>query len=118
MLNMSQSEIANALGLTFQQVQKYESGVNRVSASRLQQICLILQVPVSFFFDGAPRALGLPEPAEQEMDGEAAALNSALATSDGLALVNAYKRIRDPKVRRAIVALLEQIVAEPDPTVH
>jgi hypothetical protein len=73
---------------------------------------------VSFFFEGAPRALGLPDPAELEMDGEAAALNSALATPDGLALVSAYTRVRDLKVRRAIVALLEQIVAEPDSTVH
>ena len=58
MLDMSQSEIANALGLTFQQVQKYEKGTNRISASRLQHLCVILKVPVPFFFDGAPPSHG------------------------------------------------------------
>jgi transcriptional regulator with XRE-family HTH domain len=118
MLNMSQSDIAKALGLTFQQIQKYEKGANRVSASRLQLLCAILKVPVSFFFDGAPRVHGLPDPAQTEADGEAAALNGFLATSDGLALVTAYTRIREPKVRRAVVALVAQIVAEPEGTVH
>ena len=54
MLGMSQEKLGDALGLTFQQVQKYEKGSNRIGASRLQQISLILQVPVSFFFEGAP----------------------------------------------------------------
>src|SRR6478609_9083312 len=55
MLGMSQEKLGEALGLTFQQVQKYEKGTNRVGASRLQQISEILQVPVSFLFDGGPR---------------------------------------------------------------
>jgi transcriptional regulator with XRE-family HTH domain len=113
MLHKSQQEIAKALGLTYQQIQKYEMGANRISASRLQQLCEILQVPVSFFFDRAPPADGLPNPAAAETNGEAAALDSFLATSDGLALVTAYTRIRNAKVRRAIVALVEQITAEP-----
>ena len=58
MLSMSQEKLGDALGLTFQQVQKYEKGANRIGASRLQQIAHILQVPVSFFFDGAPTAPG------------------------------------------------------------
>jgi transcriptional regulator with XRE-family HTH domain len=58
MLDMSQSDLGNALGLTFQQIQKYEKGSNRISASRLQHIAQILQVPVSFFFEGAPALLG------------------------------------------------------------
>jgi transcriptional regulator with XRE-family HTH domain len=118
MLNKSQEAVAQALGLTFQQVQKYEKGVNRISASRLQYLSQILTVPVSFFFEGAPRANGVPGAAELATDGEAAALNDVLATTDGLALVNAYTRIRHPKVRRAIVALVEQITAEPDSTVR
>ena len=65
MLGMSQEKLGDALGLTFQQVQKYEKGTNRIGASRLQQISLILQVPVSFFFEGAPpppgRTYGLSE---------------------------------------------------------
>ena len=60
MLGMSQEKLGDALGLTFQQVQKYEKGTNRIGASRLQQISLILQVPVSFFFEGAPRPPGRP----------------------------------------------------------
>jgi transcriptional regulator with XRE-family HTH domain len=59
MLDMSQTDIANALGLTFQQVQKYEKGSNRVCASRLQHLSQILQVPVTFFFEGAPAAFGI-----------------------------------------------------------
>jgi transcriptional regulator with XRE-family HTH domain len=105
MVNKIQAEVANALGVTFQQLQKYENGANRISASRLQLLCAILQVPVSFFFEGLPDV--------PETDGESAALNGFLATSDGIALMTGYARIRDPKVRRAIVALVEQIVAEP-----
>ena len=58
MLGMSQEKLGNALGLTFQQVQKYEKGSNRIGASRLQHIAQILQVPVSFFFEGGPAAEG------------------------------------------------------------
>jgi transcriptional regulator with XRE-family HTH domain len=54
MLNMSQTKLGDALGLTFQQVQKYEKGTNRMGASRLQHLSQILQVPVPFFFEGAP----------------------------------------------------------------
>jgi transcriptional regulator with XRE-family HTH domain len=111
MLNTSQTEIGDALGLTFQQVQKYEKGANRISASRLQHLCQILQVPVTFFFESVPRALGLPEPAEAESPEY---VNEFLSTSDGLALVGAFTRIRDPRVRRAIVALVQQVVSEPD----
>ena len=118
MLNMTQSELAKALGLTFQQVQKYEKGANRVSASRLQRLSVILKVPVPFFFDGAPQVHGLPDPTEAEANNEAAALNRFLATSDGVALVKAFPRIRDAKVRRAIVALVEQINSEPDSMLH
>ena len=60
MLDMSQSQLGNALGVTFQQVQKYEKGTNRISASRLQHISQILQVPVPFFFEGAPAAFSQP----------------------------------------------------------
>src|ERR1700693_2413818 len=62
MLGMSQEKLGDALGLTFQQVQKYEKGTNRIGASRLQQISLILQVPVAFFFEGAPHLAGGPPP--------------------------------------------------------
>jgi len=111
MLSMSQEKLGDALGLTFQQVQKYEKGTNRIGASRLQQISHILQVPVSFFFDGAPN---IPGSARVEGMGEApspAYVSDFLATSDGLALTKAFMRISDSKLRRRIVDLVEQIAA-------
>ena len=108
MLSMSQEKLGNSLGLTFQQVQKYEKGTNRIGASRLQQISHILQVPVSFFFEGAPSGGS----ARGEGFGEApspAYVSDFLATSDGLALTKAFMRISDSKLRRRIVDLVEQI---------
>ena len=110
MLSMSQEKLGDALGLTFQQVQKYEKGANRIGASRLQQIAHILQVPVAFFFEGGPTVSG------QQTDGMSEAPSPAyvadfLATSDGLALTKAFMRIKDPKLRRRIVDLVEQMVA-------
>jgi transcriptional regulator with XRE-family HTH domain len=109
MLSMSQEKLGDALGLTFQQVQKYEKGTNRIGASRLQQISHILQVPVSFFFEGAPSVPGAPR---HDGLGEApspAYVSDFLATSDGLALTKAFMRIEDSKLRRRIVDLVEQI---------
>jgi transcriptional regulator with XRE-family HTH domain len=110
MLNMSQEKLGDALGLTFQQVQKYEKGTNRIGASRLQQISHILQVPVSFFFEGAPavsgRAPGMGEAPSP------AYVSDFLATSDGLALTKAFMRIKDAKIRRRIVDLVESISGE------
>ena len=108
MLNMCQEKVGDALGLTFQQVQKYEKGTNRIGASRLQQISQILQVPVAFFFEGAPESpsahaggmQGAPSPSY---------VSDFLATSDGLALTKAFMRIQDGKLRRRIVDLVEQI---------
>src|ERR1700692_2717236 len=109
MLGMSQEKLGEALGLTFQQVQKYEKGTNRIGASRLQQISQILQVPVSFFFEGAPSAQTV---GRHESMGDApspAYVSDFLATSDGLALTKAFMRIEDSKLRRRIVDLVEQI---------
>jgi transcriptional regulator with XRE-family HTH domain len=112
MLNMSQEKLGDALGLTFQQVQKYEKGTNRIGASRLQQIAHILQVPVSFFFEGAPH-----------LPGQIGGMNEApsppyvsdfLATSDGLSLTKAFMRIKNSKLRRRIVDLVEQIAGDSD----
>jgi transcriptional regulator with XRE-family HTH domain len=109
MLGMSQEKLGDSLGLTFQQVQKYEKGTNRIGASRLQQISQILQVPVAFFFEGAPN----PQTGgRHESSGEApspAYVSDFLATSDGLALTKAFMRIEDSKLRRRIVDLVEQI---------
>jgi transcriptional regulator with XRE-family HTH domain len=111
MLGMSQEKLGDALGLTFQQVQKYEKGTNRIGASRLQQISHILQVPVSFFFDGAP-AVQLGGRMEGMSEAPSPAyVSDFLATSDGLALTKAFMRITDSKLRRRIVDLVEQIAA-------
>src|SRR6188474_772851 len=114
MLGMSQEKLGDALGLTFQQVQKYEKGANRIGASRLQQISQILQVPVSFFFDGAPSAPGLPHGTFSSAPSPAY-VSDFLATSDGLALTKAFMGIKDAKLRRRIVDLVEQI-AGPEKT--
>ena len=112
MLSMSQEKLGDALGLTFQQVQKYEKGTNRIGASRLQQISQILQVPVAFFFEGAPQ---LANQAGQFNEAPSPAyIADFLATSDGLALTKAFMRIKDPKLRRRIVDLVEQIIGEED----
>ena len=113
MLDMSQVDVANALGLTFQQVQKYEKGANRIGASRLQHISQILQVPVPFFFEGAPAASGVRQAAKGTADAPSPAyVTDFLATSDGLSLVKAFVSIEDPQLRRAIVRLVEEIAPE------
>lgn len=109
MLSMSQEKLGEALGLTFQQVQKYEKGTNRVGASRLQQISDILQVPISFLFEGNPGgtvADGLSEAPSPTY------VSDFLATSEGLALTRAFMRINDGKLRRSIVDLVEQIAKQ------
>src|ERR1700719_72732 len=112
MLSMSQEKLGGSLGLTFQQVQKYEKGTNRIGASRLQQISHILQVPVAFFFEGAPTV-------HPHGDGISEApsptyVSDFLATSDGLALTKAFMEIKEPKLRRRIVDLVEEIAGRED----
>src|SRR5690242_7067604 len=112
MLGMSQEKLGEALGLTFQQIQKYEKGTNRVGASRIQQISEILQVPVSFLFEGGPTSNsgdGFTEGTSPTY------VSDFLATSEGLALTRAFTRIADSKLRRSIVDLVEQIAAREAP---
>jgi transcriptional regulator with XRE-family HTH domain len=104
MLGMSQEKLGDGLGLTFQQVQKYEKGTNRIGASRLQQISNVLQVPVAFFFEGVPVSSG-----NSEADAVLTDVNQFLTNSDGLALVRAFSQIKNPKVRRRIAELAEEI---------
>ena len=112
MLGMSQEKLGDGLGLTFQQVQKYEKGTNRIGASRLQQISHILQVPVAFFFEGAPHVHGQSEGMKEAPS--PAYVADFLATSEGLALTKAFMRIKEPKVRRRIVDLVKQIAGDDD----
>jgi transcriptional regulator with XRE-family HTH domain len=112
MLGMSQEKLGDALGLTFQQVQKYEKGTNRIGASRLQQIAHILQVPVSFFFEGAPHAPGGHHTGGMSEAPSPAYVSDFLATSDGLSLTKSFMKIKNSKLRRRIVDLVEQIAGE------
>ena|SRR6478672_10438479 len=104
MLGMSQEKLADGLGMSFQQVQKYEKGANRISASRLQQTAQILQVPVSFFFEGIPAATS-----GQQSSPSPEYVSAFLGTADGLALVKAFTAIEDAKLRRSIVLLVKAI---------
>jgi len=113
MLGMSQEKLGESLGITFQQIQKYEKGTNRVGASRLQNISSILNVPVAFFFEDAPGEQQTPSGGL----GEAASPNYVvdfLSSSEGLQLNRAFVKIADPKVRRKIVDLIKTLAAEGD----
>jgi transcriptional regulator with XRE-family HTH domain len=107
MLGMSQEKLGDALGLTFQQVQKYEKGTNRVSASRLQHISRILQVPIMFFFDGAPEISGQATGANEQPI--PIYVSEFLSTSDGLSLATAFAKVSDRKLREIIVDLVERL---------
>ncbi|MGY4182692.1 transcriptional regulator with XRE-family HTH domain [Bradyrhizobium sp. USDA 4518] len=98
---ISQSDLGDKLGVSFQQVQKYEKGVNRVGAARLQQIATALDVPVTFFYDGDNKA--------REVD-SLLFLDSAFS----LRLLRAYSKIKDQTVQRQLVALMESIAANED----
>lgn len=107
MLGMSQEKLGESLGITFQQVQKYEKGTNRVGASRLQNIASILNVPVSFFFEDAPgednvQAGGLAESSTNYVV-------NFLSSSEGLQLNRSFVKISDPKVRRKIIDLVKTL---------
>lgn len=104
LLDMSQNDVASRLDLTYQQFQKYEAGINRISASKLQQIAEILQVPPSFFFEELPQPDGGGASTAREWP-----LMEFLTTSEGLSLAKAFGRIGKPAIKRAIITLLEQI---------
>lgn|SRR5262249_1005705 len=100
MLGWSQEKLAEALGLTFQQVQKYERGISRISASRLQHMATALQVPIEFFFDGVPQSKATTTVPD---------LSEFLATLEGLSLIKAFMAIQKPTLRRRIVDLVESV---------
>jgi len=127
LLGMSQERLGEALGLTFQQVQKYERGVNRVGASRLFDLSRVLDVPISFFFDdmpeplataygsqggpiGARRSFGFAD--SQDAFGGGAAVDDSLNRRETLELVRAYYRITDPAVRKRVFELIKSLAPE------
>jgi transcriptional regulator with XRE-family HTH domain len=112
MLGMSQEKLGESLGITFQQIQKYEKGTNRVGASRLQAISTILNVPVSFFFEDAPGVPtatgGMSEPNSTSF------VVDFLNSAEGLQLNRAFAKISDAKVRRKLVDLVRTLAEGSD----
>ena len=113
LLSMSQEKLGEKLGLTFQQVQKYEKGINRIGASRLFELSRVLSVPIQFFYDEAPgasstngTATGFSEPAAESY------IVNFLSSREGLELNKAFVRIEDPKVRRSIVELVRNLASD------
>lgn len=108
LLGMSQEKLGDALGLTFQQIQKYERGANRIGSSRLFKLSQILDVPVSFFFDDMPEEVeqanrGLSESHAEPFEAD------QLSRRETLELVRAYYKIEEPKVRKRMFELVKSI---------
>jgi transcriptional regulator with XRE-family HTH domain len=110
LIGMSQEKLGEKIGLTFQQIQKYEKGTNRISASRMQQIADALNVPVSYFFEDTQQAG--ERRAEGSFEKAAPSIVNFLATSEGLQLNKAFLRVKDPKVRRKIIDLVKSLIEE------
>jgi transcriptional regulator with XRE-family HTH domain len=113
MLGISQEKLGEHLGITFQQIQKYEKGANRIGASRLQEIARVLNTPIAFFFEDAP---GTPASAQAGFgEGESADyVVDFLSSSEGLQLNRAFVKIKDPKVRKKIVEMVRALADETD----
>ncbi len=114
-MGMSQERLGEALGLTFQQVQKYERGVNRVGASRLYDLSRVLDVPISFFFDDMPDGSGHGNGQTTHIAGFAERSDfgghgdDPLAKRETLELVRAYYRITDPSIRKRVFDLIKSM---------
>jgi transcriptional regulator with XRE-family HTH domain len=109
MLGMSQEKLGAELGLTFQQIQKYEKGSNRIGASRLYDIARILAVPVGFFFEELPNT----GPSRGFNTAESASIMEFLGSPEGNALVASFAAIRDAATRRRILDLVKTLAMEP-----
>ncbi|MCC5995294.1 MAG: helix-turn-helix transcriptional regulator [Oceanicaulis sp.] len=109
LLNMSQEKLGDELGVTFQQVQKYERGTNRVGAGRLWLMGRVLDVPVSFFYEGVSDSMTQPGFSEGD---QTPIVDDFIQSADGVALAQAFARIKDGKVRRRILELVRTLAAE------
>ena len=108
LVGLSQEKLGDSMGLTFQQIQKYEKGVNRIGASRLFKLSQVLDVPVQFFFDGMPAIDDGSGP--ELVDGESESyLYEFLNTRDGLELNRAFMKVNNPEVRRAVIELVRAL---------
>ena len=104
LIGMSQEKLGDLLGLTFQQVQKYEKGVNRIGAGRLFEVSRILGVPIDFFYDGVA---GDDKPASGEST--SAPVMEFVSSGEGLQLSLAFMKIKDPKVRKRVLDLVKSL---------
>jgi len=114
LMGMSQEKLGEALGLTFQQIQKYERGVNRIGASRLFDLARVLDVPIGFFFDDMPDGVGGPGGALRSRlagfaESQEGFEDDALNRRETLELVRAYYRITDPSVRKRVFDLIKSL---------
>ncbi|MGK9234125.1 helix-turn-helix domain-containing protein [Inquilinus limosus] len=107
LLGYSQAKLASAIGLTFQQIQKYEHGSNRIGASRLHQLSRVLEVPVDFFFEDAPSVAGMPVQGLAEEAEPYDAGPDPMQRRETLELIRAYYRVEDPATRRRVLDLLK-----------
>jgi transcriptional regulator with XRE-family HTH domain len=107
LVGLSQEKLGDAMGITFQQIQKYEKGTNRIGASRLQEASRILGVPVNFFFEGAQAETDMVAGfAETETNGYVADFASS---AEGAQLINAFLKIKEPRLRKKIIDLIAAI---------
>ena len=111
LVGMSQEKLGDALGITFQQIQKYEKGTNRIGASRLHQIGRVLGVPIEFFYEGAPQIGGPGGMAESPAP---AYMADFLSTAEGLDLMKGFVGIKDVRIRRRIVDLVRALATAGD----
>ena len=110
LIGMSQERLGDLLGLTFQQVQKYEKGVNRIGAGRLFEVSRILNVPIDFFYEGVEGQLaGQPGMAEPE---GAPPVMEFVSSGEGLQLSLAFMKIKDAKVRKRVLDLVKSLAQE------
>lgn len=116
MLGMSQEKLGELLGLTFQQVQKYERGTNRVSASRLYDLARVLQVPVSHFFEGMPGRVAKASPALAQglREDPVVFQREGFDGRQAMELMRAFNRISQPKVRKRLFELTKALAADSD----
>ncbi len=112
LLGMSQEKLGERLGLTFQQIQKYEKGGNRISASRLYQIAQILGVPVQFFFEDLPEKYAATDEDGLAEAGEQTTIMDFLGSSEGLQLNRHFSRISNPRLRRSVIDLVRSLAQE------
>jgi transcriptional regulator with XRE-family HTH domain len=110
LVGLSQEKLGEGLGITFQQIQKYEKGTNRISASRLQQASRVLGVPVEYFYEGGPQTDGTQTGCAE---GATDYVSDFLMTNEGIQLMKAFMRIKVSPVRRRVIDLIDALGEKP-----